>query len=202
MGLTDYARQFAQKGKPVPLKLINNIDFTLLSKFSEGNGITESEADQLVAELASQFILARKWPWKDKFIVYVAKEVGLKKKKQPLPATFRKVEGRNFIIVDPLGFKKSAGEANALIASFRGTGQKAIRFPYNDGFVVYRSTGPAPVKKRRKASKKTVKKKVAPKPEKLKIPPKQQRTQAWFDALTPRMKQRYSTAGYSLKIPD
>lgn len=119
-------------------------------------------------------------------------------RKKRLPANFRSIGRQNYVIVDPLSFKKRKKECNQLTRVFHQEGHKVAVFAYGDGWVMYRSVAKLYTKqpKVRKAKKKARKKATPAKTVKLAT-----RTDAYFATLTPRQKERLLRKNIVLKAP-
>lgn len=201
MSFTLYSKQFATNGKPPILKTINNKAHELLPQFKNGDGISAEAADHLIAELYSQYIVARRVEWHGQYIVYTSMEETRKKDNSRIPPTFRKINGHEYVIIDPMSFKKTRSEVKQLEKQYALYRQKVVSFPYNNGYVAYHSARPViklkKLKERKKAPKTKVVKKVVVKVIAEKY--KEVRTEAWYNALTPSQKKLMVSRKYVIK---
>lgn len=103
-----------------------------------------------------------------------------------LPQNFRKIGAHNFVIVDPMCFKKSANQCDQLTKIYNREGYRTARYPYNDGFVLYKSVGKILREKPKPKKKKARKPPRRHLSEVIKYQAQKRRTGAWLATLTPR----------------
>jgi hypothetical protein len=110
-------------------------------------------------------------------------------RKKRLPANFRSIGKQNYVIVDPMSFKKTKKQCDTLTAIIHREGHKVAKYRFKDGWVMYKSVARLYTKQPKVAApaKKKVGMKVAP-AKKVKIVT---RTEAYFSILTDRQKERY-----------
>lgn len=181
-----------QKNAPPDTITLQGDSFKLFPQFHDGTTITEAEADRMISNFYTEYVIAEKRPWQYGYVVYTCTTRHRKVKRDRLPATHWKVNGVTYVIFDPLGFFKTASQVRKIKEVYRFT-YKILAVKYKEDFIVYRSVHRIEPKERKKlkAVKKRVKRKTAP----LR---KKKRTKEWLNALPPRLQRRYAQNRYEI----